>query len=134
MKRNERIRERRKALHMTADELGEKIGRDRATVYRYESGRFQKMDIEILKKIAAALGTSAAYLNGETDDPDSRVWDRPLRDDPLVLSNDEEIIIRKLRELPDRDRDYILRVLDSVYSAFMHYVTDEEGGSDDAGL
>lgn len=133
MKRNERIRERRKALHMTADELGERIGRDRATVYRYESGRFQKMDIEILKKIASALGTSAAYLNGETDDPDSRVWDVPLHDAPLILTADEEIMIRKLRELPDRDRDYILRVLDSVYSAFMHYVTDE-GGSDDAGL
>lgn len=134
MKRNERIRERRKALHMTADELGEKIGRDRATVYRYESGRFQKMDIEILKKIASALGTSAAYLNGETDDPEPSVWERPLRDEALVLTDEEEIMIRKLRELPDRDRDYILRVLDSVYSAFMHYVTDDEGGSDDASL
>lgn len=35
MKRNERIRARRKTLKMTAEELGEKIGRDRATVYRY---------------------------------------------------------------------------------------------------
>lgn len=132
MKRNERIRERRKALHMTAEELGEKIGRDRATVYRYESGRFQKMDIEILKKIAAALGTSAAYLNGETDDPDSRVWDRPLRDDPLVLTAEEEDLIRKLRALPDDGRRDILRILEIAYSAYMRHVVEED--SDDAGI
>lgn len=132
MKRNERIRERRKALHMTAEELGEKIGRDRATVYRYESGRFQKMDIEILKKIAAALGTSPAYLNGETDDPDSRVWDVPLHDAPLILTAEEEDLIRKLRALPDDGRRDILRILEIAYSAYMRHVVEED--SDDAGV
>lgn len=134
MNRGNRIKERRKSLHMSADELADIVGINRATIYRYEAGDIKKIDVEIMRRIAVALRTSVAYLTGETDDPEPSVWDRPLRDDALVLTADEELLIRKLRELPDRDRDYILRVLDSVYSAFMHYVTDDEGGSDDAGL
>lgn len=65
MKRGNRIKELRKEKGMTADELGEKIGRDRATIYRYESERLKKMDVDILKRLADALGTTADYLNGE---------------------------------------------------------------------
>lgn len=133
MNRGNRIKERRKALHMSADELADIVGYNRATIYRYEAGDIKKIDVEIMRRIAAALRTSVAYLTGETDDPEPSVWERPLRDEVLVLTDDEEIMIRKLRELPDRDREYILRVLDFVYSAFMSYVS-EEGGSDDASI
>lgn len=126
MKRNERIRARRKALKMTAEELGEKIGRDRATVYRYESGRFQKMDIEVLKKIATALGTSPAYLNGETDDPDSRVWDVPLHDAPLILTAEEEDLIRKLRALPDVERERMIEFTELAFTVFMRRAEEDQ--------
>lgn len=38
IKVGQRIKDRRKALKMSADELGAKIGKNRATVYRYENG------------------------------------------------------------------------------------------------
>lgn len=68
MTRGERIKERRKALGYTAETLGEMIGRDRATVYKYECGALKKMDIEILKRLAEALQTTIEYLN--EDEPD----------------------------------------------------------------
>ncbi len=69
MTTGERIRERRKALDMTADELARLLGISRATVYRYESGEISKIPISQLSPIAAALHTSADYLMGWSDDP-----------------------------------------------------------------
>ena len=34
----QRIKERRKELKMSADELGQRLGKDRSTIYRYENG------------------------------------------------------------------------------------------------
>lgn len=86
MKRGNRIKELRKEKGMTADELGEKIGRDRATIYRYESERLKKMDVDILKRLADALGTTADYLNGEDDGPAPK---RRVR--RIVITIEEEL-------------------------------------------
>lgn len=60
----QRIKERRKALKMSADELGKKLGKDRSTVYRYENGDIENLPIDILEPIATALETTPAYLMG----------------------------------------------------------------------
>ena len=60
----ERIKERRKALRMSADELGRRLGKNRATVYRYENGDIENLPIDILEPIATALGTTPQYLMG----------------------------------------------------------------------
>lgn len=59
-----RIKARRKELHMSADELGERLGKDRATIYRYESEDIEKIPVNILAPIAKALGVSINYLLG----------------------------------------------------------------------
>lgn len=59
-----RIKERRKALKMSADELGKRLGKNRATVYRYENGDIENLPIDILEPIATALGTTPQYLMG----------------------------------------------------------------------
>ena len=60
----ERIKQRRKYLKMSADTLGEKIGKDRSTVYRYEKGDIENMSIVMVPKIAKALDVSPSYLMG----------------------------------------------------------------------
>lgn len=40
MKVGERIQKRRKELGMTVDDLAEKVGKSRATVYRYGNGLY----------------------------------------------------------------------------------------------
>lgn len=59
-----RIKERRKALKISADELGKRLGKNRATVYRYENGDIENLPIDILEPIAKALGTTPQYLMG----------------------------------------------------------------------
>lgn len=60
----DRIRKRRKQLKMSVDQLAEKLGKNRATVYRYESSEIENMPLEILEPLAKALNVSPAYLMG----------------------------------------------------------------------
>ena len=59
-----RIKERRKELKISADELGRKLGKDRSTIYRYEKGDIENLPLDILEPIAKALDTTPAYLMG----------------------------------------------------------------------
>ncbi len=63
----ERIKTRRKALKMTVDELALKLGRNRATVYRYESEEIENLSITVIPPLASALQTTPAYLMGWED-------------------------------------------------------------------
>lgn len=62
-----RIRERRKELGLTVDEVAEKLGKNRATIYRYESDEIENMPITVLEPLAKILNTTPAYLMGWDD-------------------------------------------------------------------
>ena len=64
MTTGERIKCRRKELSMSAEQLAEKVSLSPATIYRYEKGDIEKVPADVLKKIAAALNSSPAYLMG----------------------------------------------------------------------
>ena len=59
-----RIKQRRIELKMSTDSLAKMIGKARSTVYRYESGAIDKVNSEIIVKLAKALGTTPSYLLG----------------------------------------------------------------------
>lgn len=63
----ERIRQRRKELKYSVDYVAEKLGKNRATIYRYESDEIENMPIDVIKDLAKVLNTSPAYLMGWTD-------------------------------------------------------------------
>ena len=58
------MKARRKELCMSADDLGRALGKNRATIYRYENGDIEKLPLDILEPIAAALQTTPQYLMG----------------------------------------------------------------------
>jgi repressor LexA len=60
----DRIKARRKAMNMSADELGKRLGKDRSTIYRYEKGDIENLPLDILEPIATALNTTPQYLMG----------------------------------------------------------------------
>ena len=63
----ERIKEKRKELGITAEELGEKVGVNRSTIYRYEKGDIEKLPISVIEAVAKVLRTSVSYLLGTSD-------------------------------------------------------------------
>ncbi len=69
----ERIKMRRKELGLTADQVAERVGVNRATIYRYESDEIKNMGTETLVPLAAALRTTPAWLlMGDTEDQNAR--------------------------------------------------------------
>lgn len=60
----ERIKQRREELGLTVEELASRLGKHRATVYRYESNEIEKLPTTILEPLAIALDTTPAFLMG----------------------------------------------------------------------
>lgn len=71
MTTGERIKKRREAIGLSVDDVAAEIGKNRATVYRYENGYIGDVPVSILSKIADILCTTPAYLMGWTDNPGS---------------------------------------------------------------
>lgn len=72
----ERIRERRKELNVSVDELAKRLNKNRTTVYRYEKGDIENLPIIILDPLAKALDTTPAYLMG---------WDAKPNKDAVTI-------------------------------------------------
>ena len=60
----ERIKKRRTELGLSVDDIAEKLGKGRATVYRYENGDIEKLPTTVLEPLAIVLKTTPAYLMG----------------------------------------------------------------------
>ena len=63
----QKIKERRKSLGMSAEELGYLIGKNPATISRYEKGDIEKLPSTILGPLAKALKCSAGELIAGAD-------------------------------------------------------------------
>lgn len=68
-----RIKDRRIELGLSVDEVAAKIGKNRATVYRYESSDIEDLPTSVLEPLSRALQTTPGYLMGWSvkDTPDS---------------------------------------------------------------
>lgn len=64
----ERIKRRRKQLKMSADQLAERLGKNRSTIFRYESSEIENMPIDIVPALAKALNVSPGYIMGWEED------------------------------------------------------------------
>lgn len=64
-----RIKERRKELKMSVEELAKKLNKNRTTVYRYEKGDIENLPMDILGPLSEALDTTPAYLMGWENKP-----------------------------------------------------------------
>lgn len=67
MTTGQRMKNRRKAIGLSAEKVAEILGVSPATIYRYENGDIEKVPGDRLGPIASALQTTPAYLMGWTD-------------------------------------------------------------------
>ncbi len=108
MNTGDRIKQRRIELGLTADALAEKIGKSRATIYRYENGDIENMPTPILEPLAKALNTTPADLMG-WDDQEQEL---PSTPDSLTVTGLEKDIIIEYRRSDDIAQAIVLRALD----------------------
>lgn len=67
MTTGERIRQLRIEHQMTQEELGAKVGVQKAAIYKYENGLVVNLKRSILEKLALVLDTTTTYLMGMED-------------------------------------------------------------------
>ena len=98
----DRIRNRRLQLGMSVDDLAEKLHKNRATVYRYESSHIKTYSPDVMEALAEALRTTPSYFYG-FDDPDENPSDIPH-------TSEAQILARGVDRLSPEERQQLLDV------------------------
>lgn len=87
MAMGERIRDRRKLLHLTQEEFGQKLGVQKSAVAKWENGRVENIKRSTIQQMAEILDCTPAYLMGFEETPE--------------LNELEQKILEVYRTLPD---------------------------------
>jgi len=104
----ERIRQRRIEMDMSVERLAEILGKNRATVYRYENGDIENLPTSILEPIARALYTTPAYLMGYEENLEGNA------DLVTELFKDKALLnhLRSLMELDESKKQSVYDMID----------------------
>ena len=94
----DRIRNRRIELGLSVDDLAERLQKNRATVYRYESSYIKTYSPDVIAALAEVLQTTPAYFYGYDDFSD--------------LSQDEKHLLSLWRGANDQARSDVIDLLE----------------------
>ena len=111
MTTGERIHNRRIEIGLSVNKVADLIGKDRATVYRYESDDIENLPVSVLEPLAKALKTTPAYLMGWEDDY-LETEEKPAENN---ITEKEQDIIIKYRSLDDYGKKNVDTLLDNEY-------------------
>lgn len=100
MSMQEKIKERRKALGYTQEELAEKLGLQKSAIAKYESGRVENIKRSMIKRMAAVLECSTTYLLDFEDG------------DKLPLA--EEVLLTFFRDLNEAGQERAILTLQDL--------------------
>lgn len=114
----ERIRGRRLQLGLSADDIAEKVQKDRATIYRYESNDIEKLPVSIIEPLAAALSCSPAYLMG---------WTYCAESSGYMVSEYEKTIIESYRLLNEEGQEKVVDYINDLIESG-RYKKDNQSG------
>ena len=100
---SDRIKERRIALNMTQEELGEKVGLGRSAICRYENGSITNPKRSMIAKLAHALECDPVWLM----DLELEVGPDPER--PAVLK-----LMKAVEMLSDNDTGLLIAMAEKM--------------------
>ena len=102
----ERLKSARDCLNLSKAEAARRIGLTAASYVRYEAGD-RNPSPQVILSIAEKLGTSVAFLSGETDD---------ISPDMISISKaDDPILFEFIKDIQKADNATIQRLLSYYY-------------------
>lgn len=110
----QRIKQRRKEIGMSADELGKRLGKDRSTVFRYEKGDIEKVPIDILEPIAEALNTTPQYLMGWEEEIENAPHEMAERHFEMIIDEDLNEIFDDFKSLDVAQKKIVKDLIHSL--------------------
>lgn len=116
----QRMKERRKALKISADELAQRLGKDRSTIYRYENGDIENLPLDMLKPIANALDIEPQELMGweQSEKEEINKKNSDAMQDITKKMFDNEDFFRVVDFLSKLDEKQFKRVKVSLHNLF----------------
>ena len=84
-KTGDRIRARRIALGLSQEELGQRVGVQKAAINKYETGVVVNLKRSMIEKLAIALDVSPTYLLGMEEEDTTVSALQQLRDEDRAL-------------------------------------------------
>jgi len=105
---NQKIRIMRKERNITTTVLSEKIGISQSSVVRYENGSVKYVPLDLLDKMAEVFGCSVDDLI----EGDSRYTQKKNRAKSKQLSEDEQNLLVKFRELSAKEKNAVIGLCD----------------------
>ena len=115
MKIGETIKQRRKKLGLSVDELATRLGKNRATIYRYENGDIESLPITVLEPLAKALQTTPAELLGMQDEVTTEYYIDPVVNAKAEYARAQEgILLDAAKDLSDEDLDYVIDLVNRL--------------------
>lgn len=105
---SDRLRERRLAMGLTLEQVGEVVGISRSAVQKYEKKVIKNVYTSTVELFAKALHCTPAYLMCWTDNP---LEGMQKESEGIVLQKEEFDILEAWREATDSARESALMVL-----------------------
>ena len=105
---NQKIRIMRKERNITTTVLSEKIGISQSSAVRYENGSVKYVPLDLLDKMAEVFGCSVDDLI----EGDSRYTQKKNRAKSKQLSEDEQNLLVKYRELSAKEKNAVIGLCD----------------------
>ena len=107
MTTGQRMKERRKAIGLSAEQVAADLSVSAATIYRYEKGDIEKLPGYILEPLSKILRTSPDYIMGWSDDPN------PVIEKPAPIAESE------LSDLQKQAIQFVLSLSDDQLRQFI---------------
>ena len=118
MTTGERIRQLRIQHQMTQEELGAKVGVQKAAIYKYENGLIVNLKRSTLEKLAIVLETTPTYLMGlEDDENDSSILSELTPQQSALLSSFDQLNEEGQQKAVDYVDDLVLTGRYKKYAA-----------------
>jgi transcriptional regulator with XRE-family HTH domain len=122
MTTGEKIKQLRKQLGMTQEELGNLIGVKKAAINKYETGAVVNLKRSTIDSLARALHVSPVELLSPDDPPPD---DQPKNDDVRLL-------VRGLNKLTPEQLEQATNMMKIMFAKYADYFDKENNDHDDA--
>ena len=103
METGQRIRTAREQKKLTLDEVAQRCGTTKQTIYKYENGIVKKIPYDRIELLAEVLEVTPAYLFG---------WEeKEISPGKFDLTEGEKIVLDLFRKVPVERQDMLIQMI-----------------------
>ena len=112
----ERIKELRLLAEMSQEELGNRVGVQRAAINKYEKGTVENIPIKTIEKIAKVFDVSPAYIVGWTSQEANLSAEvKTIQGVKLFFGNESVELLESFNNLTPKGKKKVLQYVDDIY-------------------